>query len=446
MVDSVGERRRGLLRRRTEARGEWIGAAARELGAATARSTATALRRVLAGVHPATAAPLRRAGPTRVAGFDLTFSAPKSVSVLFGVGDADAAARRPGGARRRGSRGARLSGALGRRGASRARRCDRRGGLGARRRRVPAPDVARRRSAAAHARPRREPRARGRRAVVGARRPAAVRRRRKTASFVYQAVLRGELTRQLGVEWTPVRNGIAEVVGVPRGRCCGRSVGGGRRSSRDCGAGDVRGARAAEAAALATRRAKDGRAGADELVREWRRRAAELGLGAGAACGRSSVAGARRVGLTSGQERARCSAARGVPTGLTRRAATFARRDVVQALCERLPPARGRRAGARGAADRFLAIATRAVVLGRRREPGRGGRSGGATVGCCRSPPRSASTRRPSSSRSSSASSSRRVAARGRWARRARAAVERALGVAADARGGAARGGRVAVS
>src|ERR671914_369579 len=36
----------------------------------------------------------------------------------------------------------------------------------------------------------------------------------RTASFVYQAVLRGELTRALGVEWTPVRDGIAEVVGV----------------------------------------------------------------------------------------------------------------------------------------------------------------------------------------------------------------------------------------
>ena len=47
-----------------------------------------ALDRVLAGEHPATGEPLgRRARRARVPGFDLTFSAPKSVSVLFGVGD-----------------------------------------------------------------------------------------------------------------------------------------------------------------------------------------------------------------------------------------------------------------------------------------------------------------------------------------------------------------------
>src|SRR4051812_37479829 len=38
----------------------------------------------------------------------------------------------------------------------------------------------------------------------------------RTASFIYQAVLRAELTRTLGVEWLPVRNGISELVGVPK--------------------------------------------------------------------------------------------------------------------------------------------------------------------------------------------------------------------------------------
>ena len=37
----------------------------------------------------------------------------------------------------------------------------------------------------------------------------------RTASFVYQAVLRSELSPELGVEWTPVRRGIAEIAGVP---------------------------------------------------------------------------------------------------------------------------------------------------------------------------------------------------------------------------------------
>ncbi len=38
----------------------------------------------------------------------------------------------------------------------------------------------------------------------------------KTAGYLYEARLRAELTRELGVEWTPVRNGIADIAGVPR--------------------------------------------------------------------------------------------------------------------------------------------------------------------------------------------------------------------------------------
>ena len=37
----------------------------------------------------------------------------------------------------------------------------------------------------------------------------------KTAGYLYEARLRSELTRELGVEWTPVRNGIADIAGVP---------------------------------------------------------------------------------------------------------------------------------------------------------------------------------------------------------------------------------------
>jgi conjugative relaxase-like TrwC/TraI family protein len=43
---------------------------------------------VMGGVHPATGSRLgRRYGEESVRGFDATFSAPKSASVLFGVGD-----------------------------------------------------------------------------------------------------------------------------------------------------------------------------------------------------------------------------------------------------------------------------------------------------------------------------------------------------------------------
>ena len=100
----------------------------------------------------------------------------------------------------------------------------------------------------------------------------------RAASFVYQAVLRAELTRRLGVEWSPVRSGIAEIVGVPRPvlRAFSR-----RRADIEAALQErgTSGPRAAEAAALATRRAKDVSVRPDDLVAEWRTRAAALGFG-----------------------------------------------------------------------------------------------------------------------------------------------------------------------
>src|ERR1035441_4032157 len=50
-------------------------------------------RAVLAGIDPATGhALVSRAGDGRVTGFDLTFSSPKSVSVLWALGDEGVAA------------------------------------------------------------------------------------------------------------------------------------------------------------------------------------------------------------------------------------------------------------------------------------------------------------------------------------------------------------------
>ena len=105
----------------------------------------------------------------------------------------------------------------------------------------------------------------------------------RAASFIYQAVLRGELTRTVGVEWTPVRRGIAEVVGVPRSvmRAFSR-----RRAEIDAALAErgTSGARAAEAAALATRRAKDPRVDAEHA----RRRVADARGGARVRAARSS--------------------------------------------------------------------------------------------------------------------------------------------------------------
>ena len=71
-----------------EAAGAWCGAAARALGLG-GTVEGDVLDRVLAGEHPATGAPLGRVLTARRPGFDLTCSAPKSVSVLYGIGDDD---------------------------------------------------------------------------------------------------------------------------------------------------------------------------------------------------------------------------------------------------------------------------------------------------------------------------------------------------------------------
>ena len=60
---------------------------------------------------------------------------------------------------------------------------------------------------------------RGRRTGLGAGLPVPV-RRGKTAGYLYQAVLRHELSSVLAVQWTPVRRGVGEVAGVRPG-CVG---------------------------------------------------------------------------------------------------------------------------------------------------------------------------------------------------------------------------------
>ncbi len=56
------------------------------------RVSAEDLRQVLAGVDPTSGERFARGGEHRVPGFDLTFCAPKSVSVLWGLGDRDISA------------------------------------------------------------------------------------------------------------------------------------------------------------------------------------------------------------------------------------------------------------------------------------------------------------------------------------------------------------------
>jgi conjugative relaxase-like TrwC/TraI family protein len=70
---------------RGESPGEWLGSGAGELGL-SGTVTGEGFQALMAGRHPKTGQQLAKRGERSVAAHDLTFSAPKSVSVLYAVG------------------------------------------------------------------------------------------------------------------------------------------------------------------------------------------------------------------------------------------------------------------------------------------------------------------------------------------------------------------------
>ncbi len=148
----------------------------------------------------------------------------------------------------------------------------------------------------------------------------------KTAGYLYQAVLRDELTRRLGLDWEPMHSGVADVRGVPRSLIEHFS----QRRHEILDAMAARGERSAKAAQIATldtRRAKQPVLHGDQRT-SWRERAADHGLDL------------RRLDELLG----RVSPALPAPTavterllgaeGLTKHASSFDRRDVLEALAE----------------------------------------------------------------------------------------------------------------
>jgi conjugative relaxase-like TrwC/TraI family protein len=179
---------------------------------------------------------------------------------------------------------------------------------------------------------------------------------------LYHAQLRVELRERLGVEWGPLDRGRADLVGIgPEVR---RAFS--RRSTaiaNDLAESGMQGHRAKELASLKTRQPKDLAVGAEELRGEWRRRAADLGLGAVRLDAVLEREGPSRTPRTASDEIGQD------PERVVVRLATagrpVARRHVVQAWCMEL------RGGAQAtsverASDRLLdAISTH--------EPSRGG-------------------------------------------------------------------------
>jgi Ti-type conjugative transfer relaxase TraA len=316
-----------------EAPGQWVGRAAELLGL-EGEVVGDDLHAVLASRHPETGDRLTRAqGAPKVPGFDATFSAPKSVSLLFAIGSPevsnevrnahDTAVERAlevledeTARARRGKGGLTQVGADGFVATAFRHRTSRAGDpqlhthvLIANIVHCPDDD----RWSALDARP-----------LFGW---------AKTAGYLYEAQLRAELTRRLGVTWDPVSNGISDIIGIDREVVWEFSQ---RRQQIEDHL-DERGltsARSAQIAAYATREAKDPTVTVDDLVPEWRDRAAAFGIDERTL---DNLCGVSRRHDVAQPVTGRVFDQLASPSGLTEKRSTFGRRDVIMAICDALP-------------------------------------------------------------------------------------------------------------
>jgi conjugative relaxase-like TrwC/TraI family protein len=259
-----------------EAEGRWIGRAAAELGL-DGKVEPDELTAMLTGRNPVTGEPLGlKSAPGRepVPGFDLTFSAPKSVSLTWALGG------HPVSGQVMEAHRAAVEAALSymERSACWARR-----GKGGR---TFVPGAGFLAAAYVHRSSRAgDPQLHTHVLVANATLGPdgrwsrlyhpAIYEHARTASYLYAAHLRHELTMRLGVEWEPVRNGLADIRGFSTEELRTFST---RRAEILAAVGEDASAKAMRVAALETRQAKH-RDITDESMREgWRVRAEELEL------------------------------------------------------------------------------------------------------------------------------------------------------------------------
>jgi len=314
---------------RGEAAGRWLGTMAADLGL-DGRVGADDLRQVLAGVDPISGDRFARGGERRVPGFDLTFCAPKSVSVLWGLGDREVSATV------RAAHDASVDAAL--RYVEEQACWSRRGtnGFVALRGDGFVAAAFRHRTSRAG-----DPHLHSHVVVANATRSADGRwgaldarhlyLHAKTAGYLYEAHLRAELTVRLGVEWTPVVNGIADIVGIPTTVLDRFST---RRHeiTAELAERGASSARAAQYAVLETRQAKDYRVDPLLLHGLWAEQVAEMGWDRDQL---DTLLGRPSVALTGEHVRTIGEQLLG-PDGLTSQASTFDRRAVIRAWCAEL--------------------------------------------------------------------------------------------------------------
>ena len=345
---------------RGEAPGEWVGAGARALGL-EGRVSSAEFNALIAGMDPRDPGVRLRASSRdpQIAALDLTFSAPKSVSVLAAIAPPrvsralvaaheeavraavgwleDAAVQV-----RRGAGGERVEAGAGLIGVAYRHRMSRALDPQLHTHVVAAnltrgPDG---RYTALHGTP--------------------LYRAAKTAGYLYQAQLRLRVTEALGLEWGAIRSGAAELAAVPAGVLRGFSR---RRQEMERAAlagGIGLGSKASgQAAALATRERKRYGIETHTWLEEVRARSAELGFGRaeveqGLGDARARLAGG--AGVAGVDERALGDWLVG-PAGLTERANTFDQRAVLQQF-----------AAAAGQGESIEAICAQAERFLRRRD------------------------------------------------------------------------------
>ncbi len=321
-----------------EAPGGWMGEGCARLGL-SGNVAADDLATLLEGRAPSDGACLVAAMPSRprrVAGFDLTFSAPKSVSVLYGLG--------PGGVAKAvtAAHDGAVSDALhylerhatfARRGHAGERSIETTGLIGA---------AFRHRTSRA-GEPQLHTHVLVANAVLGsdgrwsAPHASLLYHHGRTAGFVYQAALRAGLVELLGVQFEPVRNGTAEVKGIDPKVAEVFSTRRRQVKERLSELG-ISSKRSAEIAALETRSAKSpsriGAADGTESLRTvWWRHAESTGLDPASVF---LVVGRPRAVVVGREESSGITSALLSAEGLTAQASAFERRDAVRGVAERL--------------------------------------------------------------------------------------------------------------
>jgi conjugative relaxase-like TrwC/TraI family protein len=307
-----------------EAEGYWLGDAADDFGL-QGKVDPDQLVAMLTATNPASGEPfgMQHVEGGAVPGFDLTFSAPKSVSLLWALGGP------PVGAEVKEAHAAAVESALG---YMQREACWTRRGKGGREfvrgDGFLAAGYTHRSSRAG------DPQLHTHVLVANATSAEgrwtrlyhpAIYEHAKTAGYIYEAHLRDELTRRLGVRWKEASNGIAEIRGFDPDHLRAFST---RRQEILEAAGEGASARARQVATLATREAKDRDLTTESLRDLWREKAEEIGLE------RDSIRATLRHERQAPEGRV---AVADVEAALTAHASHFDRRDVIQAVAGCLP-------------------------------------------------------------------------------------------------------------